>query len=223
MSKLKLGNHISHQLNQELSEICNKVLVMGTLVEKQIALATQSFINGDTELAKFVIQQDAEVDALEMTLDQASTNILATRQTAAFDLKFILVVIKIIDELETIGDLAERIAKLALDLANAGARSTNNYELQHLSDLAQDILHTTLEIFSHLNLEAMPAIPEFSAAINREYDSLLRQLIIKMMETPDNIPYTLNILLAGRTLERIGIHGNYIGEHLRLLLRNEAL
>lgn len=223
MSKLKLGNHISQQLNQELSEICNKVLVMGTLVEKQIALATQSFINGDTELAKFVIQQDAEVDALEMTLDQASTNILATRQTAAFDLKFILVVIKIIDELETIGDLAERIAKLALDLANAGARSTNNYELQHLSDLAQDILHTTLEIFSHLNLEAMPAIPEFSAAINREYDSLLRQLIIKMMETPDNIPYTLNILLAGRTLERIGIHGNYIGEHLRLLLRNEAL
>ena len=118
MGNNKIGHHISRQFNEELENIRNKVLTMGGLVEQQLELAVLAFMSGDMAIAEQVIQQGQEVNELEMIIDQECTEILARRQPAAFDLRLLIAVIKAITELERIGDQAERVAQMAIHLAD---------------------------------------------------------------------------------------------------------
>ena len=119
MDNSKIGHHISEQFNKELEDIRNKVLTMGGLVERQIELAVEAYTTGNMEMAELVIKQDNQVDALEMAIDQECTQILALRQPTAFDLRLLITVIKIIHEIERVGDKAERIAEMAIQLAGS--------------------------------------------------------------------------------------------------------
>src|SRR5665811_1202800 len=113
----KIGHHISGQFNKELEDIRNKVLTMGGLVERQIELAVEAYTTGDMEIAELVIKQDDQVDALETVIDQECSQILALRQPTAFDLRLLVTVMKIIHEIEKIGDKAKRVAEMAMKLA----------------------------------------------------------------------------------------------------------
>lgn len=222
MDNSKIGHHISEQFNKELEDIRNKVLTMGGLVEQQIELAIEAFTTGDTELAELVIKQDNQVDALEMAIDLECTQILALRQPAAFDLRLLLTVIKIINELEIIGDLAERIAKMAIQLSDTESKS-QYHELQHMTDLVKDMLHGALDAFARMCIDDITAITGRDDSVDREYASIIRQLITHMMEDPRNITRTLNVLWTVRAVERIGDHACYICEHLIFMIKGEAV
>ena len=223
MDNSKIGHHISEQFNKELEDIRNKVLMMGGLVEQQIEWAIEAFTNGDVELAETVIKQDNQVDALETAIDTECTQILALRQPAAFDLRLLLTVIKIINELEIIGDLAERIAKMALQVSDAEGKKDQYHELQHMSDLVKDMLHGALDAFARMSIEDITTITGRDDSVDREYSSIIRQLITHMMEDPRNITRTLNVLWTVRAVERIGDHACYICEHLIFMIRGEAV
>ncbi len=224
MDNSKIGHHISGQFNKELEDIRNKVLTMGGLVERQIELAVKAFTTGDLEMAELVIKQDNQIDAFEMALDHECTQILALRQPAAFDLRLLLTVIKIINELEIVGDLAERIAKMALHLSGSeGGKHDDYYELQHMSELVKDMLHNSLDAFARLNIDDVTSITGQDENVDREYASIIRQLITQMMEDPRNITRTLDVLWTVRALERIGDHACYICEHLIYMVKGEAV
>jgi len=219
----KIGHHISEQFNKELEDIRNKVLTMGGLVEQQIELAIEAFTTGDVELAELVIKQDNQVDALEMAIDLECTQILALRQPAAFDLRLLLTVIKIINELEIIGDLAERIAKLAIQLSDSDGKKDQYHELHHMTDLVKDMLHGALDAFARMCIDDITEITGRDDEVDREYASIIRQLITHMMEDPRNITRTLNVLWTVRAIERIGDHACYICEHLIFMIKGEAV
>jgi phosphate transport system protein len=221
MDNSKIGHHISEQFNKELEDVRNKVLTMGGLVEQQIELAVKAFTTGDMELAEQVIRQDNQVDALEMTIDLESCQILALRQPAAFDLRVLLTVIKVINELERVGDLAERIANMAIHLSDATGKRDDYYELQHMADLVKDMLHEALDAFARMNIDTITEITGRDEYVDKEYASILRQLITQMMEDPRNITRTLDILWTVRALERIGDHSRYICEHLIYMVKGE--
>ncbi|MDD5580345.1 MAG: phosphate signaling complex protein PhoU [Methylobacter sp.] len=221
MDNSKIGQHISGQFNKELEDIRNKVLNMGGLVERQIDLAVKAFINGDSEIAEQVIKQDNRIDAMEMDIDLECTQILALRQPAAFDLRLIIAVIKIISEIEIIGDLAERIAKMAIRISDAEANGYQFYELQHMADLVKDMLHGALDSFARMNIDEVAEITGRDENVDREYDSIIRQLITHMMEDPRNITRTLNVLWTVRAMERIGDHACYICNHLIYMIKGE--
>lgn len=223
MDNTKIGHHISEQFNKELEDIRNKVLTMGGLVERQIELAIKAFTSGDLETAELVIKQDNQIDAFEMALDQECTQILALRQPAAFDLRLLLAVIKIINELEIVGDLAESIAKMAIHLASVEGRHDEYYEVQHLSDLVRDMLHGALDAFARMSIENITDITGQDDNVDREYVSIIRQLITQMMEDPRNITRTLDVLWTVRALERIGDHACYICEHLIYMVKGESV
>ncbi|MGR8952298.1 MAG: phosphate signaling complex protein PhoU, partial [Gammaproteobacteria bacterium] len=168
----KIGHHISGQFNKELEDIRNKVLTMGGLVEQQVELAMQAFSSGDVEMAELVIKQDNEVDALEVAIDRECTQILALRQPAAFDLRLLLTVIKIINELEIVGDLAERVAKMAIQCADAGGKIDQYYEIQHMANLVKDMLNRSLDAFARMTIEDVPAITSLDDNVDREYSSI---------------------------------------------------
>jgi len=221
MDNSKIGHHISEQFNKELEDLRNKVLTMGGLVEQQIELAVKAFTTGDVELAEQVIKQDNQVDTLEMAIDQESCQILALRQPAAFDLRLLLTVVKVINELERVGDLAERIANMAIHLSDSVGKRDDYYELQHMADLVKEMLHEALDAFARMNIDNITEITGRDENVDKEYASILRQLITQMMEDPRNITRTLDILWTVRALERIGDHSRYICEHLIYMVKGE--
>lgn len=223
MDNSKIGHHISEQFNKELEDIRNKVLTMGGLVEQQIEQAITAFTTGDIELAELVIKQDNLVDDLEMAIDLECNQILALRQPAASDLRLLLTVIKVINELEIIGDLAERIAKMALQLADNEGRKDQYHELQHMTDLVRDMVHGALDAFARMSIEDITKITGRDENVDREYNSIIRQLITHMMEDPRNITRTLNVLWTVRAVERIGDHACYICEHLIFMIKGETV
>jgi phosphate transport system protein len=223
MDNNKIGHHISEQFNKELEDIRNKVLNMGGLVERQIDLAVSAFMTGDTEVADLVIKQDDQVDALEMAIDMECMQILALRQPAAFDLRLLITVFKIINELERVGDMAERIAKMAIRLSDAEGKIDQYYELQHIADLVKDMLHDALDAFARMSIEEVTLITGRDENVDREYGSIIRQLITQMMEDPRNITRTLDVLWTARSLERIGDHACNICEHLIYMVKGEAV
>ena len=91
---------------------------MGGLVEEQIEQAIKAFTTSDVELAEQVIKQDNQIDALEKVLDRECMQIMALRQPTAFDLRLLITVLRIINELERVGDMAEHVAKMAIHLSN---------------------------------------------------------------------------------------------------------
>ena len=220
MDNTKIGQHISEQFNKELEDIRNKVLMMGGLVERQIELAVESYTTGNMELAEQVIRQDDDVDALEMAIDQECTQILALRQPTAFDLRLLITVIKIIHEIERVGDKAQRIAEMAMQLSG-GDNHFPHHELEHMAELVKGMLHDSLDAFARLAIENVPEITALDDKVDREYDNILRQLITRMMEDPRNITRTLDVLWTVRALERIGDHACYICEHLVFLVNGE--
>lgn len=222
MDNTIIGHHISEQFNKEIEDIRNNVLTMGGMVEEQIELAIKAFTTSDLELAEQVIKQDNQIDNMEIMLDRECTQIMALRQPTAFDLRLLLAVLKIINELERVGDMAEYIAKMAIYISDIeGSKNDPFYEIKHMADLVRTMLHDALDAFARMTLEQVPAITGQDENVDREYASIIRQQITYMMEDPRNITRTLNVLWAVRSLERIGDHACNICEHLVYIIKGE--
>jgi phosphate transport system protein len=226
MKNNKMGHHISESFNNELEDIRNKVLTMGGLVERQIELAVEAFTKGDRELAEQVIKRENQVDALELSIDRECMEILALRQPTAFDLRLLITVIKIIHELERIGDKAEKVAQMAIKPATPQNKFPH-HELEHMAGVVRSMLHDALDTFARMTPEAVPEITRRDINVDRECDNILRllisQMISQMMEDPRNITQALDVLWTVRELERIGDLSRYICEHSVFMVNGEEV
>jgi phosphate transport system protein len=217
-----IGHHISGQFNKEIEDIRNHVLTMGGMVEEQLELAVKAFTTINLEMADQVIKQENQVDALEVALDKECTEIMALRQPTAFDLRLLITVLRVINELERVGDLAEHIAKMTIHLADIeGHKSTAYHEITHMTDLVKNMLHEALDAFARMSVDQVHAIMARDENVDREYSSIIRQQITYMMEDPRNIRRTFDVLWAVRSLERIGDHACNICEHLVYMIKGE--
>jgi len=221
MDKSNLTHHISRQFNEELEAVRNKVLAMGGLVEEQIDNALSALVDGNIELAEQVISQDVEVNAFEVAIDEESIQILARRQPAAGDLRLIVTVIKTITDLERIGDQAERIARMAIHLADMERPKSQYSELRHLGDQVRAMLHKTLDAFARMDTEAALAIAQEDLLVDNEYDAIMRQMITYMMEDSRNVRRTLDIMWSARAMERMGDHSRNICEYIIYLVKGK--
>ncbi len=223
MDNTKIGLHISQQFNKELEDIRQKVLAMGGLVEQQIELAVKAFSQGDMELAEQVIKQDNLVNTMETEIDQECIHIIALRQPTAFDLRLLIAVIKLLTEIERVGDNAKRIAQMAIHIANDSDNADSYYELQHIAEMVKEMLHTALDAFARMSTDEVAHINAQDENVNREYKSIMRQLITRMMEDPRNITRSLDILWAARALERIGDHACNVSEYVVYMMKGQDI
>lgn len=218
------SRHISQQFNAEMENLRNQVMKMGGLVEQQIGNAIDSLRKLDVAKAEKVIRKDHKVNALEVNIDEECARILARRQPAASDLRMVVAVIKTITDLERIGDEAEKVAKMAIHIAEDDGRFHTQYAgIRHLGDYVSQMLRNALDAFARLDSEAALKVVQDDEEADMEYQSLMRQLLTHMMEDPRTISEVLDIMWAARALERIGDHAKNIGEYVIYLVEGRDI
>jgi len=215
------GQHISHLFDEEMENIRNKVLTMGGLVQQQMEQAVTAFITSDQSLAESILQQDEVVNALEMEIDHDCIQVIAKRQPTAIDLRMLISVIKVITDLERIGDEAARIAKMAIRLDATDYYHDQYHELNHLVDMVKGMLSGSLDAFARMDVDGVVKITRKNEKVDREYTSIIRQLITRMMEDPRNITRMLDVLWTARALERIGDHTCNVCEHVVYIVKGD--
>jgi len=221
MDNIKTNTHISQQFNTELEDIRSRVLAMGGLVEKQVYDAVTSLVEGDVKLAEEVIVNDYQVNAFEVAIDEECTQTLVRRQPAASDLRLIIAVIKTITDLERIGDQAEKVARMAIHLAETERPKNQYMEIMSMGRRAHEQLHKALDAFARMDVEVALAVAQEDAYIDQEYKGIIRQRITFMMEDPRLISSSLNVIWAARALERIGDHAKNLSEYVIYLVRGK--
>jgi len=219
----RLGTHISQRFNTELEDLRNRVLAMGGLVEQQITDAVNAFVAGDVGQAEQVIANDMKVNSMEVAIDEECTQIIARRQPTASDLRLIVAVIKTITDLERMGDQAERVARMALHIADQDrARRAGHYdEIRTMGAYVTTMVHDTLDAFARLDVEAALQVPRNDLAADRQYESIMRQQITFIMEDPRSISRSLDVMWAARALERVGDHSRNICEYIIYLVKGK--
>ena len=221
MDNIKLGQHISQQFDEELEDIRNRVMAMGGLVEQQLSDAVRALSDIDAELAEVVITNDYKINAMEVAIDEECVQILARRQPAAGDLRLVIAVIKTITDLERIGDEAERVGRMALHFAETGGESKMLVGMSHLGEHVRTMLHDALDAFARMDTEAAVAVAKQDAKADREYESILRELMTYMMEDSRAIPNVVDVMWSARALERIGDRARNICEYVIYLVQGK--
>jgi len=220
MNDSTLPHHISQQFDADLEEVRNNVLAMGGLVEQQLANALTALTENNVALGESVVTNDYKVNSLEVTIDEECNRILALRQPTAIDLRLIVAIIKTITDLERIGDEAEKIGHLAVQLADQGGNDKFS-ALAHLGEHARKMVHEALDAFARLDVEQAIHVVKEDLKTDKEYEAISRQLITFMMEDPRSISRFLNVMWAARSLERIGDHARNICEYIIYLVKGK--
>jgi phosphate transport system protein len=215
MRNAAMTDHISKQFDQDLEAIRSRMMQMGGLVESHVRSAIAGYLEGDTELAAQVIAGDAKVNELELEIDGDLGQIIVRRQPAASDLRLILAAIKIVTDLERIGDEATKIARMTQDLKVKGALPIRRLvPLTHLSEISIGMLRRALDAFARLDAAAAARVAAEDAAIDEEFRGILRQLITFMMEDPRTITTALQLVWVTKAFERVGDHAKNIAEYV---------
>jgi phosphate transport system protein len=199
--------HTSRRFDAELDDIHARLLKMGSLVERQFSQALNALSTCSAYLAREVIDRDAQVNRFEVEIDEACCSIIARRQPAANDLRFIVSATKVVVHLERIGDETKKIARMAELLAKPDRLTLPRFsEIGHAATLAQSMLHEALDALARLDGQAANAIIQRDAMLNSEYHAILRHLVGYMMDNPRSISASLEILFIAKAIERIGDH-----------------
>ena len=215
------GDHISHQFNDDLASLKADFLKMGGMVEQQVNDAVTALIDNDGHLADEVRGKDKVVDKLELEIDEEATRIIAKRQPAARDLRLVISVIKMVADLERVGDEAKKIAKFAISLAEEGQAPRGYVEVRHISQHVSSMLRDALDAFARLDSELALRVMKEDKRVDEEYQAATRTLVTFMMEDARNISRCMSVMWVLRALERVGDHACNLAEHVIFMAKGE--
>lgn len=215
------SQHISQQFEKELQDVRSRVLAMGGLIEQQVGNALEALMTGDAELARGVIADDEDVNALEMSIDEECIQIIALRQPTAGDLRLVAGILKTITDLERIGDESVSIARMALNLSEKDRPKKNYRELQSMGNHVRGMLRDALDAFARLDVDLALKVAREDEDVDSEYETIIRQLITYMMEDPRAVTRVIDMMWSARSLERIGDHANNVCEHIIYLVEGK--
>jgi phosphate transport system protein len=213
---------MTKHFHRELANIKKRLLALGTKVEERVRMAVQATDARDGELAQHIIQLDHEIDEMEVEVEEECLKILALYQPVAVDLRFLIAVIKINNELERIGDQAVNIAQRVEVIAKYHADAIY-FDHLLMAEKAQSMLKASLDALVNLDIdlafEVLTLDDEVDAIQKKAYDIIKS----KLGEQTDQIGFLINQLLVSRHLERLADHATNIAEEVIYLIEGEII
>jgi phosphate transport system protein len=218
------GEHSSKQYDLDLESIRSRVLLMGGLVETHFQDALACLKSRNTDRAEQVMRADGAVNQLEVILDEACSNLIVKRQPAANDLRAVMATIKVITDLERIGDEATKVARSAKRIYSGDPVGVDSYEiLRGLGKNAGDALHDALDAFARLDEPQAKALIEHDRVIDTEFRAVMNSLVNMMSEDPRTIGPVLETMWAAKSIERIGDHVKNIAEYVIFVVEGKDI
>ena len=190
-------------LDDELDLLRDRVLLLGGEVEGALQNAMRSLVERDTDLACGVLNHDDAIDRIEVEIDRACIDIIALRQPAARDLRFVISVAKMAPVLERIADHACNIARAAVDLNNEPELKPN-VELRQMAEHASSMLRAGLDAFTSNDARTARQVIQRDTQIDELYNQVFHSLIEGMVSEPDTATRNARLIFVAKHLERIG-------------------
>jgi phosphate transport system protein len=200
----------------ELDQLRLQVEVMAVRVDQNLERMREVLATGDEDVASVAINADDDIDAMNVSLTERCYELMAREAPVASDLRFVVSVLRVLGELERVGDLALRVAKLAPEwpLLRAGEQTYDI--LLSMADLAVGQFRTALRAWSALDLLLADELARSGRAMEPTTEQLMRELL--RLDGPDAVACAVRTLTAGQALDRIADHAAIIGARLRYLL-----
>lgn len=197
--------------DQELDMLNNELIKMGSLVESLIEDAIKSLLTKDSQLAKNTIVRDDEVDQMEKSIESMCLQLLLKQHPVAGDLRLISSILKMITDLERIGDQAQDIAEISLLLAD----ETFIKDLTHIPQMGEattKMLKNSIDAFVNRNKELAYEVIAFDDQVDNLFNVVKEELIELINKDKENGEQSINFLMIAKYLERIGDHAENIAE-----------
>lgn len=192
---------------------------MAVRVSDELDRMRRVLLTGDAELAEAALAADDDVDAMLVSLTGRCYELIGRQSPVASDLRFIVSVLRMLEELERVGDLSLRVVKQVGVQPLLAAEPAVFATLEAMADVAQDLFRVALKAWSSQNLQVACTLAGRSALMDGHYATLIDQLLD--LEGPDATRIAVTAVLVGRALERIADHSVIIGERLRYLLTGD--
>lgn len=209
--------------HEQLTQLEQRLLTMAGRAQELIELAVDALRARDPRIAELVIARDAEIDALELEVEEQAIELLALQQPMARDLRFIVAAIKISSDLERVGDHAVNIAQAALRLKDGGSTLVPGPELDDMARRALAMLSDALDAFIRADGAAGRAVRQRDDEVDALMDTSFRVLLTRMMENPATISAAIQLLLVGRNLERVADLATNIAEDAVYLAEGKTI
>lgn len=203
--------HTDKAFEAELTELREKLLTVGGIVEQAIVRSVRALAERDSSLAREVIEDDRRVNLLEVEIDELSIRMLALRQPAASDLRFITLALKIVTDLERIGDLAVNVAERAIQL-NDEAPIRPYVDIPRMATIAEEMLTKALDAFVAGDAAKARAVLAQDDEVDELYHAVFRELVELMTADSSITPRAMAILFIAKHLERIADHATNVAE-----------
>jgi phosphate transport system protein len=208
--------------HEELDALKQTLLAMGGLVEDQIRRVMRALIERDDRLAQEVIDRDRHVNSYDVEVDETCVNLLALHQPAAGDLRFITTTMKIVTDLERIGDQAVNIAQRVIEL-NQEPQLKPYIDLPRMAERAQGMVKESLDAFVSRDTELARHVCSADAEVDALKEQIFRELLTFMMQDARAIPRAIRLILISRFLERVADHATNIAEMVIYLVEGKMV
>lgn len=202
---------------QEMQALRQSILHMGGVVEEMLGTVVEALANHDAEMARRVISMDHKVDALEKEIDELCLRLLALHHPVASDLRFVTMSMKLVTDLERMGDLVGNIAERIIDLTPS-ARLGPRVDLPRMARLAKEMIHRALDAFVSRDVVLAKDVMESDSEVDDLHWSIHRHLIEVMSRDRATVTRGVQLLLITKYLERLGDHATNISEEVIFLV-----
>lgn len=218
MRQTHVNLHTSTEFERELQSIKTLVSEMGTLAQSMIEGAIEGFESADVVLLNQIFESEKRVDQLELEIDALCNHVLAVRQPTAVDMRLVVASIKIVREIERVGDEAEKIARISLSFHQHPDSTKIRYRVLQMSKTVRGMLKKVLQAYQRGNTAEIQKIRSQDLEVDHQFRDTLRLLILLMIEDNRTITPAIDVLFIAKALERIGDHAKNIAEQLAYIV-----
>jgi len=219
-NKMADRRHTDREYENELAQLRERVLLMGARVQEMMTCSRRAFSERDGNLARGTIRNDHQIDTLEMEIDEACLQVLARRQPVASDLRFITTILKLVTDLERIGDLCVNMCERVAELCEDPTYPTQG-PIPRIGEAAQSMLRDALDAFVARDATKAEQVIERDNEVDAYYAQLFPELVAHMMSDPAVVFRSTRILSIGKYIERIADHATNICELVVFMVRGQ--